>query len=90
MLDLHANVGGFIDCCTCCGLLSEADAHVEVKALVDLVLAILDASLLCGALRREVVRVDAVEVALAEEEGRQGCLLQSFTFVLGVLGPRSH
>ena len=75
VLDLHANVGSFIDCCTCCSLLPHADAHVEVKALIDLILAVLDAGDLCGTLCREIVRVDAVEVALAEEQGRQSCLL---------------
>ena len=90
MLNLHANVGGLIDCCARCGLLSHTNAHVQLKALIHLVLAILDAGDLGGALRRESVRVDAVEVTLAEEQGWQGCLLQSFAFVLGVLGPRSH
>lgn len=87
VLDFHANVGGFVDIGSGNRCLSSCDTHVKLKALVHLILAVLDAGKLSGSLGRESFTVDAVKMASTEEKLREGRLHQCITFVLRVLRP---
>ena len=87
VFNLHADVGSLVECHCSRGLLALRDSHVELEGLVGLVLTILDAGGLCRRFSAEVLRVDAVEVAAAEEELGQGGLHDCVALVFGVTCP---
>ena len=87
VLDFHADEGRFVDEWPCLGRLPRRDPHVQLKALIRLILAILDAGELCWRLCRERLTVHAIKVASAEEKLGETRLHQSVSLVLWVLRP---
>ena len=86
VLDLHLDESRLVQHDASLRLLAHGNAHVHVETLVDLVLAVLDAGDLSGALGREGVGVDTVDVAATEEELGVGSLHERLAFVVGVVG----
>ena len=89
VLDLHFDVGGLVDGNTGQCFFARANSHVQLERGVHLLLAVLDTGLFGDRLGAETVGVDTVKVAATEEELGQGCLHDSFAFVIRVLGPRA-
>jgi len=77
MLHFHAGIVADIDVVAPCLLLGEVvlDAHVDVEGLVRFLLAVLDAGQFSLLFRRHEVNLDAVLVALFEENFRESMLL---------------
>ena len=65
------------------------NAHVHVECCVSLVLAVLHAQHFTFLLSREHVSVEAVSIALAEEELWEWVLHDLLPFVVGIIGPKS-
>ena len=87
VLRLHPDVRCLVDRALGHSLFADANAHVNVEAGIDFVLAVLNAGDLSRGLGGEVVGVDAVKVTAAEEQGRQGCLSEDFALIFGVFRP---
>ena len=68
VLHFHSGVGRSVDRSRGILLFARANCHVHFEAGVHLILAILDAGLLGWALCCELLDIDAVEVAAAEEQ----------------------
>ena len=87
VLDFHADEGRFVDEWPCLGCLPRCDAHVQIKALIRLILAILDAGELRRRLRSERLAVHAIQVAPTEKKLGEARLHQGISLVLWVLRP---